>query len=29
LVVTLEAKGSRSPVQRSFDWSVLLSESGD
>jgi hypothetical protein len=29
LVVTLEAKGSRNPVQRSFDWSVLLAESGD
>jgi hypothetical protein len=29
LVVTWEAKGSRNPVQRSFDWSVLLSESGD
>jgi len=29
LVVTLEAKGSRNPVQRSFDWAVLLSESSD
>jgi hypothetical protein len=29
LVVTLEAKGLRSPVQRNFDWSVLLAESGD
>jgi len=29
LVVTLEAKGSRSPVQRSFDWGVLLAESAD
>ena len=29
LVVTLEAKGSRNPVQRSFDWSVLLAESTD
>jgi hypothetical protein len=29
LVVTLEAKGSRNPVQRSFDWAELLSESSD
>ena len=29
LVVTLEAKGSRDPVQRSYDWSLLLVESGD
>jgi hypothetical protein len=29
LVVTLEAKGSRNPVQRSFEWSLLLAESAD
>lgn len=29
LMVTLEAKGSHSPVQRNFDWSALLTESGD
>jgi len=29
LVITLEAKGSRNPVQRNYDWNVLLAESGD
>lgn len=29
LVVTLEAKGQRNPVQRSFEWGSLLVESAD
>ena len=29
LVITLDAKGSRGAVQRSYDWNVLLAESGD
>jgi multidrug efflux pump subunit AcrA (membrane-fusion protein) len=29
MVITLEAKGSRDPVQRSYDWDPLLVESGD
>jgi len=29
MVITLQAKGSRDPVQRSYDWSLLLVEPGD
>jgi len=29
LVITLEAKGTKKPVQRSYNWSVLLVESGN
>jgi hypothetical protein len=29
LVITLDAKGSRAAVQRSYDWKELLAESGD
>ena len=28
-LVTLEAKGSRTPVQRSYSWDALLAESDD